>query len=151
MAASPRTSIGLADPSEAWSALAEDAAGGGALLVDVRTRAEWTYVGLPDVPGDRGLALIEWRSFPDMAPNPGFLPTLAQAVAETGARRVYFLCRSGVRSHDAAVAAQSHFAEAGRDVTCFNVLEGFEGDLDAEGRRGRANGWKARGLPWRQS
>lgn len=147
MAASPRTTIGLVDPQEAWDALGAE----GALLIDVRTRAEWTFVGLPDTPEPGRLALIEWKRFPDMAPNAGFLSALDTAATEAGAERFYFLCRSGVRSHDAAVTALAHFAETGRAAECFNVLEGFEGDLDGDGRRGGLNGWKARGLPWRQS
>ena len=149
MAASARGGIDLADPSETYAAVAEDA---GALLVDVRTRAEWTFVGLPDLGGiDRPVACIEWLGFPEMAPNPRFMETLERAVGETGATAAYFICRSGGRSHDAAAAAQARFDAAGRAVRCFNVVEGFEGDLDPEGRRGRVNGWKARGLPWRQS
>ena len=147
MVGSHGAGIGLVDPAEAWDALADPRS----LLVDVRTRAEWTFVGLPDSPDPRRLVLLEWLGFPGMAPNPRFLDDLTKAVAETGAESVYFLCRSGGRSHDAALAARSAVEAAGRPVACFNVLEGFEGDLDGEGRRGRVNGWKARGLPWRQS
>jgi rhodanese-related sulfurtransferase len=146
MAAPPRRQIGLVDPAQAW----EEMGASGALLVDVRTRAEWTFVGLPELAEPGRMALIEWTGFPDMTPNPAFLDAVERAAEETEARRVFFLCRSGHRSHDAATAAQARFDSRGRDAQCFNVLEGFEGDLDDEGRRGRLNGWKARGLPWRQ-
>ena len=110
-----------------------------AKLIDVRTRAEWTYVGKP-----QGAAEIEWQSFPDMAVNPKFLDELAHA-APTDAP-VFFLCRSGVRSHHAAAAAHAAGWER-----AFNVLEGFEGDIDDSGKRNRVNGWRFRGLPWSQS
>lgn len=149
MAATNRNKIGLASPQETWDALSADPS---ALLVDVRTRAEWTFVGLPDLsPLDRPLVCIEWLGFPEMRPNPQFLETLGRAVEETGARAAYFICRSGGRSQDAAEAAQARFDALGADMRCFNVLEGFEGDLDPDRRRGRLTGWKARGLPWRQS
>lgn len=149
MADQHRDHVGLADPEETWAALSE---GEPALLVDVRTRAEWTFVGAPDLsPLGAEIAFIEWLNFPDMRPNPRFLEALSAATRESGATRVYFLCRSGARSQAAAEAAAAAFAEAGRPVACFNVIEGFEGDPDGDGRRGRVNGWKARGLPWRQS
>ena len=141
--------FGLADPDEAWSALQRDPK---ALLVDVRSKAEWTFVGVPDLSGAAAEPLfVEWSSFPAMAPNPAFVQTVAQAVQATDASAVYFICRSGARSAAAAGALAPVLAEAGRDTRLFNVVEGFEGDLDGEGHRGRANGWKARGLPWRQS
>jgi rhodanese-related sulfurtransferase len=110
----------------------------GALLVDVRTAAEWQFVGV--VP--KALC-IEWRMFPGMQLNDGFVETLQQHAAPD--TPLMFLCRSGVRSDEAARVA----LEAGyRDV--FNVLEGFEGDKDAASQRGHLNGWMARGLPWVQ-
>lgn len=141
--------FGLADPDEAWTALKREPR---ALLVDVRSKAEWTFVGVPDLTEAAGDALfVEWSSFPAMAPNPAFVQTVAQAVETTDAASVYFLCRSGARSAAAAGALAPVLAQAGRDTKLFNVVEGFEGDLDGDGHRGRANGWKARGLPWRQS
>lgn len=136
-------------PEEAWRRLSEDPK---ALLVDVRTRAEWTFVGAPDLGGiDRSVAFVEWVGFPPEGPNRRFLEQLDSAVAEAGARTVLFICRSGARSLSAAEAAQAHFARLGAAVKCVNVAEGFEGDLDGAGRRGAIGGWKARGLPWRQS
>ena len=109
-----------------------------AVLVDVRTQAEWNFVG-----GVPGAVCIEWKSFPGMLPNPDFLAQL-QARAPADAP-VLFLCRSGARSHDAAIAAT-----AAGYAHCYNVLEGFEGDRDAHGHRGALNGWQAAGLPWQQ-
>ena len=110
----------------------------GAVLVDVRTQAEWTFVG-----GVADAVQIEWKSFPGMQPNPAFITQLQAQVP--GQAHVLFLCRSGARSHDAAVAAT-----AAGFSHCYNILEGFEGDRDAHGHRGALNGWQAAGLPWQQ-
>jgi rhodanese-related sulfurtransferase len=136
-------------PVEAWRDLNDNT---DALLVDVRTQAEWAFVGGVDLSQAAASALyVEWARLPAMTPNPDFARTVADAVAAHGAARVYFLCRSGGRSGSAAAMMAQVFSEQGRTVDCVNVAEGFEGDLDAEGRRGRTGGWKARGLPWRQS
>lgn len=109
----------------------------GAKLVDVRTTAELHYVG--SVPGSEA---IEWNSL-DGTRNPDFLMRLADTVAKD--QPVLFLCRSGVRSHYAAiVATQAGWNEA------YNILEGFEGDKDAAGHRGTLGGWRKAGLPWIQ-
>lgn len=110
----------------------------GAKLVDVRTRAEWDYVGR--IPG---AVEIEIVTYPGGRPNPGFMVELESKV-DKGAP-VLFICRSGGRSHNAAMLA----AQAG--YTAYNVLEGFEGDRDAGGRRNTVGGWRAAGLPWSQS
>jgi rhodanese-related sulfurtransferase len=111
----------------------------GAKLVDVRSRAELDFVGR--VPGS---VEIEWKSYPGMVPNAGFMEQLAREVPQDAT--VMFLCRSGGRSHDtAALAAQAGYRDA------YNVLEGFEGDRDANGHRNTVGGWRARGLPWKQS
>lgn len=128
---------GAVTPAEAWALLQADP---GARLVDVRSRAEWEFVGR--VPG---AVEIEWKSWPGMVPNPGFLEALRQSLAEAGEPRLLFMCRSGARSHDAAVAATA--AGLGE---CFNVLEGFEGDRDAHLHRNTVGGWRAAGLPWSQ-
>ena len=110
----------------------------GAKLVDVRTRPELLYVGR--VPGS---VLVEWQTYPGNTRNPEFLDQLAEAVAP--ADTLMFLCRSGVRSHAAAAtAAQAGFRNS------YNVLEGFEGDKDAEQHRSTAGGWRKAGLPWVQ-
>ncbi len=111
----------------------------GARLVDVRTRAEWDWVGR--VPS---AVEIEWLSYPGNQGNPHFLAQLKREVDPEAL--VMFMCRSGGRSDKAARAA----TEAGYPE-CYNVLEGFEGDLDANGRRNRIGGWRHAGLPWRQS
>ena len=130
-------------PATAWKILQENK---GAVLVDVRTRAEWSYVGLPDLESvAKKPALLEWQVFPSMQPNPDFVTTLSGAVADK-TTPLLFLCRSGVRSAAAAKAMTA----AGYG-TCLNVVEGFEGPLDAQGKRGSAGGWKAAGLPWRQT
>lgn len=137
-----------ATPDQAFDVLSADPT---AALIDVRTRAEWTFVGTPDLSGvGREPLLIEWTGFPPAGPNTRFIEQL-DAAAPAGATTLFFLCRSGGRSHSAALAAAAHYAAQGREVTCVNVVEGFEGDLDETGKRGRLGGWKARGLPWRQS
>jgi rhodanese-related sulfurtransferase len=115
------------------------AAAHGARIVDVRSAAETHFVGR--VPG---ASLIEWTHWPGGEFNPQFLPELRRHCRTEHV--VLFLCRSGVRSHAAAtVAAEAGFTQA------FNILEGFEGDLDRNDRRGRLNGWRKAGLPWSQS
>jgi rhodanese-related sulfurtransferase len=129
-------------PRQAYDLLAQDR---DAVLVDVRTRAEWNYVGAPDLRAlGKELVQLEWQRYPDGAPNRAFLEELAAAGVGPD-RTVLFLCRSGVRSAAAAeTAARAGYTQA------YNVAEGFEGPLDADGHRG-ASGWRAAGLPWRQS
>ena len=130
-------------PAVAWKILSERK---DAVLIDVRTRAEWNFVGLPDLAGlDKKPALVEWQVFPTMQPNPDFVSALSGAVADKSAP-ILFLCRSGARSAAAAKAMTA----AGYS-TCLNVADGFEGPLDAQAKRGAAGGWKAEGLPWRQT
>jgi rhodanese-related sulfurtransferase len=130
-------------PDAAYELLAGDP---DAVLVDVRTRAEWSYVGMPDLSEvGREVVLAEWVTFPDGARNPGFLEAVDSAAVGKDAP-VVFLCRSGVRSVAAAEAAT-----AAGYTAAYNVTEGFEGPSDASGHRGTAAGWKVRGLPWRQS
>jgi rhodanese-related sulfurtransferase len=110
---------------------------GEAVLVDVRTDAEREWVGF--VPGAVPLA---WKQWPGMAMNAGFDEGLKAAVP--AGKKAVLLCRSGVRS----VAAAKRAAELG--VEAYNILEGFEGDADAQGQRGRRGGWRLQGLPWKQ-
>jgi len=128
-------------PSEAYDELQAD---DDAVLVDVRTSAEWSYVGLPDLTqiGKR-VIFLEWQHFPDGTLNGGFVEQLRAAGVREGVP-VYFLCRSGVRSAAAAKAATT----AGLGPA-YNVSDGFEGSLDRDGHREVA-GWKAAGLPWMQ-
>ena len=135
------TYAGDLDPVETYRLLAKDP---DAVLVDVRTRAEWTYVGLPDLAAlGRRAVLVEWQRFPDGSVNDRFVDELREAGVAAGVP-VYFLCRSGVRSAAAAEAATA----AGLGPA-YNVAHGFEGPLDEHGRRSLA-GWKISGLPWRQ-
>ncbi|MGH8649248.1 MAG: rhodanese-like domain-containing protein [Burkholderiales bacterium] len=111
----------------------------GAKLVDVRTRAEWDYVGR--IPG---AVEIELLTYPGNRPNAAFMAELANNTDK--AAPVLFICRSGGRSHNAAMLArQAGYAAA------YNVLEGFEGDRDAQGHRNTTGGWRVAGLPWTQS
>jgi len=140
-------------PQQAWELLREHPE---AVLVDVRTDAEWRYVGVPDTSAiDRRTVLIEWVSYPTGARNESFVDQLVEAgivggaqdgtVGTDDARPVIFLCRSGQRSIGAAEAATA----AGIGPS-YNVLDGFEGGLGPDGRRG-TSGWRAVGLPWTQS
>ena len=130
-------------PEVAWKILSERK---DVVLVDVRTRAEWNYVGLPDLASlGKKPALIEWQVFPAMQVNAEFVQGLSGALADRDTP-LFFLCRSGVRS----VAAAKAMAAAGYS-SCFNILDGFEGPLNAQAMRGAAAGWKAAGLPWRQT
>jgi rhodanese-related sulfurtransferase len=111
----------------------------GAKLVDVRTRAEWDYVGR--IPG---AVEIELLTYPGNRPNSAFVAELERQVNKEAP--VMFICRSGGRSHNAALLAmQAGYAD------CYNVLEGFEGDRDASGHRNTKGGWRFGGLPWTQS
>ena len=124
---------GAVTPEEAWRLHS----GRAATIVDVRTRPEWEFVGHVE-----GAPLIEWRAYGAGSLNPQFLEQLAGEFDREHA--ILFLCRSAARSHSAAeVATRAGFKNA------FNVLEGFEGGLDAEGHRG-STGWRAAGLPWQQ-
>jgi len=119
-------------------------------LIDVRTRAEWSYVGLPDL-GSIGKrpVLVEWQTFPDQAVDPRFIERLAGELKALGVEKdddLFFICRSGGRS----LAAAKAMAELGYRA-CHNVAGGFEGPLDDDRHRGSVLGWKAAGLPWLQS
>ena len=129
-----------------WERLRSNAA---SVLVDVRTRAEWTYVGIPDLSslGKQPL-LMEWQTYPDGTVEPGFAANLATELASRYVDKnaeIFFICRSGARSKAAAQA----LAQAGYE-RCRNVADGFEGPLDPSRKRGRQSGWKAAGLAWVQ-
>ncbi|MCC2098673.1 MAG: rhodanese-like domain-containing protein [Hyphomicrobiales bacterium] len=130
-------------PEEAWDLLINEA---NSCLVDVRTTGEWHYVGGPDLTKTgKACVRISWHIWPQLTENPDFPGELERAAAQRDMHLV-FLCRSGGRSLAAARKAQ----EAGW-TNVYNVLGGFEGELDATGRRGTSNGWKAARLPWRQT
>ncbi len=136
-------------PRDAWDRLS---ATEGAALIDVRSRPEWAFVGVTDLQSiGRPMVLAEWLGYPDMTINPGFYDEVVAKLGNDQPRALFFLCRSGSRSRDAAVHFEATARDADKPVPCFNILEGFEGDLDPAGHRGTVNGWKQSGLPWRQS
>ena len=127
---------------EAWELLSREPE---AVLVDVRSRAEWSFVGVPDLSElGKETAFVEWQVFPGMVPNEGFAEEL-RATEVSPDRTVVFICRSGQRSMHAAVAMTKRGY-----ARCFNLAGGFEGPLDDDGHRGRLDGWKVAGLPWKQ-
>ncbi len=132
--------------TDVWERLKADQR---AVLVDVRTRAEWAFVGLPDLSGlDKRLLTQEWQTFPDSKVDPAFAQRLGAALKAAGVGEddeIFFICRSGGRSRMAAEALAANGFRR-----CRNVAEGFEGPLDPGRHRGRLTGWKAAGLPWVQ-
>ncbi|HSJ70738.1 MAG TPA: rhodanese-like domain-containing protein [Acidimicrobiia bacterium] len=137
------TYAGDVDPTTTYAALSEDPT---SVLVDVRTNAELAYVGYPELSTiGKSLIAIEWQQFPTGAQNAGFVEQLDAHGIDRDAP-IYFICRSGARSRFAAMVATS--VGYGR---AYNVAHGFEGPPDAHGHRGSVAGWKASGLPWRQS
>ena len=128
---------------EAWRILNSDPQ---AVLVDVRTKAEWTFVGVADLAATgRPLHLVEWQTYPSMDVNASFADDIVAAGVPKEAP-VFLLCRSGQRSRAAAQALT-----AAGYAAAFNVAGGFEGDLNTDRHRGQSNGWKAAGLPWQQN
>lgn len=115
------------------------------VLIDVRTKAEWTFVGVPVLESvGKRLLTIEWQGWPDGRPNPSF----AEEVRKAGIgpnRKVLLLCRSGGRS-----AAAARLLTAQGWTKCYNILDGFEGPPDGSAHRGDIGGWKAEKLPWAQ-
>ena len=137
----PGQFLGNVSPTQTWHALQDNA---GAILVDVRTRAEWAFVGSPDLASlGKSVVQVEWLVFPIMERNPGFVKEL-RAQGITPQESVYLICRSGVRSRQAAEL----LAEQG--YTTYNVADGFEGQIDSNGHRG-VGGWRAESLPWKQT
>jgi rhodanese-related sulfurtransferase len=129
-------------PTQVWEALQSDPQ---ARLVDVRTDVEWNFVGIPELSSaGQEVLLVPWQVYPTMQVNAAFVADL-KAAGLTTENRIFFICRSGVRSLAAAQAAR-----AAGFFHVFNVADGFEGPVDAAGHRGAAAGWKADSLPWRQ-
>ena len=140
--ASGATYAGDVDVIMAWEAVKSVP---NSVLVDVRTAAEWNFVGVPDLSSiEKQPVLVEWQVFPTMDVNGAFVDSVAEATPDKSAP-IYFLCRSGARSKSAAIAmTQIGYEE------CFNIIPGFEGPHDTDQHRGLTDGWKARGLPWVQ-
>lgn len=132
---------GNISPQDTWQALE---ARPHAVLLDVRSSAEWAFVGEPDLSTlNQTLLRIEWQIFPGMQPNPAFLEQFRAAGVDP-TQPIYVVCRSGVRSRLAALL----LAEQGYET--WNVADGFEGQLSTQNHRG-VGGWRAVGLPWKQS
>jgi sulfur dioxygenase len=111
-----------------------------AVLVDIRTDAEREWVGfVPDA------AVVAWKQWPGMAINPSYDGEIARLASASGNKPLVMLCRSGVRS----IASAKRATELG--LVAYNILEGFEGNHDAQGHRNSREGWRARGLPWKQN
>lgn len=131
---------------ETWGRLNADPK---AVLVDVRTRAEWAFVGVPDLSSlGRETVLMEWQTFPDNRTDPDFKDRLDETLKARGVEKddqIFFICRSGVRSLKAAEAmAASGYRR------CYNVAEGFEGPIDTNRHRNQIAGWRQAGLAWVQ-
>jgi rhodanese-related sulfurtransferase len=128
--------------AEAWKILSENER---AVLVDVRTREEWMFVGVPDTrPAGRETVFVSWQRLPTMEVNAAFADEVG-AAGVVPDQTVLLLCRSGARSRAAAVSLTARGFRV-----CFNVSDGFEGGHDQDGHRGTVAGWKVAGLPWRQ-
>lgn len=141
--AKPSDYAGDVSAADAFEALRSQPS---AVLVDVRSDAEWNFVGVPDLSSlGKEPLLVSWQVFPGMKLNPAFVDTVKARIPSAGTP-VFFICRSGARSRAAAIA----LTEAGYGQA-YNVAAGFEGDLDAARHRGKVGGWKAAGLPWKQS
>jgi rhodanese-related sulfurtransferase len=134
---------GDVNSSEAWNALSQNAT---AQLIDVRTQAEWSFAGVPSVDSlNKTVKTISWKFYPNFDVNARFIEQLETAVTDKSAP-LYFLCKTGGRSLDAAVAAT-----AAGYTQCYNIEGGFEGDINTNHQRGQVNGWKASRLPWQQA
>jgi len=125
------------DPQQAWDLLKSNSE---AVLVDVRTKVEHSFVGHPP-----GAIHIPWKESPDWQVNPQFVAEVKKVAPDSSAP-VLLLCRSGQRSLDAAKVLE----DAGYKHLV-NIVDGFEGALDENKHRGNLGGWRFHGLPWEQS
>ena len=123
-------------------------------LVDVRTRAEWSFVGTPVCQSMKNEVIFcEWASFPDMVKKSEFLENLLSHLNLEKSNNIFFICRSGARSFQAALELSGFLGDSGKvfsGISCFNVKYGFEGGLSNDSKRGEINGWKFSNLPWQQ-
>ena len=114
-------------------------------LIDVRTKPEWIYVGVPDLSSiNKKVIFVSWQVYPEMGTNKFF----ENQILESNIKKddnLYFICRSGQRSHDAA-----KFLDSRSFSNCFNVIDGFEGNLNHERQRASIDGWQFNKLPWKQ-
>lgn len=123
--------LGELTPQEAYDVLQQQTM----ILVDVRSKAELDLVGRI-----ANANHIEWAFYPGMVANPEFAAQLQAQVNKN--QTIVFMCRTGGRSHNAAVVA------SGLGYKAYNMLEGFEGEANTEKQRTLINGWKHAGLPW---
>lgn len=146
MAGGPIKEVEDRTPDTVWDALKS---GAKTALVDCRTSHEWQSIGLPDLSSiGKSVICVEWRKAPDMSVNEAFKAELEAALKSDAPDQLFFICRSGARSKEAASFIQTILSSNGVACECINVAEGFEGNPDANGVRGHINGWKARDLPW---
>ncbi len=124
-------------PKQAAELLAKEPS---ALFIDCRSESEYFFVGHPT-----GAMLVAWADGPDWELNPHFVGEVRRLAGDTPDRPIVIICRSGNRSVDAGVAL-----EAAGFHRVYNVLHGFEGDLNEHRQRGLLNGWRHDGLPWEQ-
>ena len=146
-----RFNIDEEDPEEAYGNLVRCKK---SFLVDVRSQAEWSFVGIPySLEMKNDTIFCEWASFPEMIKNPNFVEECVRKVNLEKTKILYFLCRSGARSLQAASEVKNlihHSYKKFSDITCINIRYGFEGDLSKDFKRATLNGWKYSNLPWKQ-
>ena len=129
-------------PNEVWQMLKDDE---NCHLIDCRSSAEWSLVGVPELESiNKSTLIIEWQTFPMMEKNQRFFQDVSENVPSKDTK-IIFLCRSGARSRSAA-----EFMTSQGFNNCYNCLEGFEGSHNESGHRSSVNGWKFLGLPWKQ-
>ena len=133
--------IKLINPKDAFEMLKSQK---NSFLVDVRTNEEFNFVGTVDASAfENRMLLNPWQTLPQMQLNPDFANILASKIPTN--TTLFFLCKTGGRSGQSA-----EFALSMGYQNCFNIVNGFEGDLNQDAQRGKVNGWKASNLPWRQ-
>lgn len=131
--------------ADAWRVLVEDSQ---AVLVDVRTEVEWNLIGRPELASiGKEPIFLQWVTMGGV--NANFLAELEAALEERDVAKdapLYFICQSGGRSKMAAMQC----TERGY-TRCYNIADGFEGELDEHRHRNSVSGWKVAGLPWYQA
>jgi len=131
-------------PEQAYEMLSDDPR---AVLIDVRSNMEFLFVGHP-----RGAISLPWIDEPDWIINPHFATEVRKLMLggitsheDAGSAAVVLICRSGKRSLEAgAVLTDEGFTNV------YNVLDGFEGELDDNHHRSASGGWRHLQLPWEQ-
>ena len=114
-------------------------------LIDVRTKPEWIYVGVPDLSSiNKKVIFVSWQVYPEMGTNKFFENQILESNIKKD-NNLYFICRSGNRSNNAA-----KFLASRGFSNCFNVIDGFEGKINHESQRALIDGWQFNNLPWKQ-